>query len=69
MRKTSERSEGIEQGCAKLIGNDKNRIIEEATRLIQDETLLDSMKLGFNPYGDGNASERILKEILKFFKL
>jgi UDP-N-acetylglucosamine 2-epimerase (non-hydrolysing) len=61
MRKTTERSEGIEVGTAKLVGTESDRIFSETSKLIKNEELYQSMAKAVNPYGDGRASERIAK--------
>ena len=60
MRDTTERPEAIEAGTAKLVGVDKNRIINEAQLLLNDKTEYKKMALAVNPYGDGKAGQRIV---------
>jgi UDP-N-acetylglucosamine 2-epimerase (non-hydrolysing) len=60
MREVTERPEGIAAGCAQLVGTDPTRIIEAATRLLTDEAAYRSMAQARNPYGDGQASARIV---------
>lgn len=67
MRKTTERPEGVTAGVARLVGTDAQTIFEEASRLIVDKTAYEKMSRTANPYGDGKASERIVKAILYFF--
>lgn len=67
MREVTERQEGVEAGTAKLVGTDKNKIVENATRLFKDSSFYDSMANAVNPYGDGTTSAhivKILKEVL-----
>jgi UDP-N-acetylglucosamine 2-epimerase (non-hydrolysing) len=64
MRKTTERTEGIEAGTAKLIGTDSKNILDEAMKLICDKRLYEEMTKAANPYGDGKASERIYDILL-----
>jgi UDP-N-acetylglucosamine 2-epimerase (non-hydrolysing) len=59
-RETTERPEAINEGMAKLVGSDKELIIQIAQRLLDDTTFYKSMAKGYSPYGDGKASERIL---------
>lgn len=59
MRDTTERPEGVEAGTAKLVGTDKDTIIEEATKLLDNADYYEKMAKAHNPFGDGNASERI----------
>jgi len=64
MRDTTERPEGIESGCLKLVGTDKEKIIKEVEKLLNDENEYKKMSKCNNPYGDGKASEMIV-EFLK----
>lgn len=59
MRDTTERPEGVEAGTAKLVGTDKDVILAEATRLLDDETHYLAMARAHNPFGDGTASKQI----------
>ncbi|MGB7409603.1 MAG: UDP-N-acetylglucosamine 2-epimerase (non-hydrolyzing) [Sphingopyxis granuli] len=59
MRETTERPEGIEAGTARLVGTDKNRIVSEVFRLLDDEDAYNTMARAHNPFGDGRAAERI----------
>lgn len=59
MRDTTERPEGIAAGTAKLVGTDKDVILAEAARLLDDEDHYLAMARAHNPFGDGNASQRI----------
>ena len=63
MRDTSERPEGIEAGSAKLVGTDMDRIVKETQTLLNDTHKYNCMSEVKNPYGDGMASDRILKTI------
>lgn len=60
MRDTTERSEAIAVGAAKLVGTDADLIIREASHLLEDRTYFDSMSQKSNVFGDGRASERIV---------
>lgn len=64
LREVTERTEGIEAGSAKLIGVKKEKIVQEASALIQDQQEYNKMAKANNPYGDGESSTRILS-ILK----
>ncbi len=61
MRDTTERPEGIAAGTARLVGADRARIVAEATRLLDDPAVYAAMAQAHNPYGDGQASERIAR--------
>jgi len=60
-RNDTERPEAVEAGTAKLIGTQRERIVEESLRLLDDETHYRSMSRAHNPYGDGKANDRIVQ--------
>lgn len=64
LRDTTERPEAIGAGTVKLIGTDKKRVYGEARLLITDEAEYHKMSNACNPYGDGQASRRIVEAIL-----
>lgn len=59
MRDTTERPEAVSAGTVKLVGTDRQKITEEAHRLLDDELAYQTMSRAHNPYGDGKASNRI----------
>lgn len=59
MRDTTERPEAVSAGTVKLVGTSKDRIVAETRRLLEDEVEYARMSRARNPYGDGNAAERI----------
>ena len=61
LRDTTERPEALKAGTVKLVGTDKNKIIKEATTLLNDKKEYEKMSKAHNPYGDGKASEKIIK--------
>lgn len=63
-RNDTERPEAVEAGTAKLIGTDRARVVTESLRLLDDEAHYRTMSRAHNPYGDGNANQRIV-EILR----
>jgi UDP-N-acetylglucosamine 2-epimerase (non-hydrolysing) len=65
MRNTTERPEGVEAGCVKLVGNDEERIVDGVTAALADPGAAAGNPRR-NPYGDGRASERIAEAILTF---
>lgn len=65
-RNTTERPEAIETGAVKLVGTDRNKIIEETEKLLNDPQYYHSMALLQNPYGDGHACERIINSLSKY---
>ncbi len=60
MRDTTERPEALEAGTVKLVGTDYNKIMNEASSLLDDNAYYESMSKAVNPYGDGKACERIV---------
>jgi UDP-N-acetylglucosamine 2-epimerase (non-hydrolysing) len=64
MRDTTERPEALEAGTVKLVGTDKEKIIKEAQKLINDNIEYKKMSKAHNPYGNGCASKKIV-EFLK----
>ena len=60
LREFAERPEIIDVGAGKLIGSEKNRIVEEATVLLTDAKEYEMMSKARNPFGDGHASEVIV---------
>ncbi|MFA9478938.1 non-hydrolyzing UDP-N-acetylglucosamine 2-epimerase [Phycisphaerales bacterium AB-hyl4] len=67
MRDTTERPEGVEAGTVQLVGADRARIVEAASELLTDRASYDAMAEAVNPYGDGQAAERILDRIREHF--
>ena len=63
MRDTTERPEAVEAGTVKLVGTNKDTIIKEVEALINNPELYSVMSKAHNPYGDGKASERIIRII------
>ena len=68
IRKFTERAESIRLGISKLVGTDKQNIINNASLLLDSEEEYKKMIAEKNPYGDGKASERIVSAILSYFK-
>ncbi len=60
MRDTTERPEALKAGTVKLVGTDMTQIIDECTKLFEDEESYLTMSKSHNPYGDGKACERIV---------
>jgi len=65
LRETTERPEGIAAGSSRLVGTDRTNIVNEAIRLLDDETAYGEMAAAPNPYGDGTASKQILDALLR----
>jgi len=67
LRKETERPEAVEAGTVKIAGVDEEVICSLACELLDDEDAYNKMAKAANPYGDGNASERIVDAILYHF--
>lgn len=60
LRDTTERPEAVDAGTVRLVGTDTDRIVAEASQLLDDESEYRRMSFAHNPYGDGHACERII---------
>ncbi len=69
LRKETERPEAVEAGTVKIAGVEKDRIIELAEELLENEKAYNRMAHAANPYGDGEASRRTVEAILYAFGL
>ena len=63
MREMTERPEAVAAGTVCLVGTDSQRIVNEVTRLLHDESAWQAMSRAHNPYGDGQACHRILSAL------
>lgn len=63
MRNTTERPEAVEAGTVKLVGTDASAIVSSVTELLRDKKLYRRMSETHNPYGDGQACERIIEAL------
>ena len=68
-REVTERPEAVDAGTVKLVGTAIEAIVGESERLLDDDDVHAAMSRAHNPYGDGKASERIVKEIMLEAKL
>ena len=60
-RETTERPEAVEAGTVIMTGTDRERIVAEASRLLDDAAYYERMSHAHNPYGDGHAARRIVR--------
>jgi UDP-N-acetylglucosamine 2-epimerase (non-hydrolysing) len=67
-RDTTERPEGVDAGCARLVGTSEERILAETLRLLDDADACAQMTGTPNPYGDGRAAQRILEACKRLFR-
>jgi UDP-N-acetylglucosamine 2-epimerase (non-hydrolysing) len=63
LREKTESPEAVVAGTVKLVGTDEDRIVREATILLEDREAYEKMARTHNPYGDGQASARIAEPI------
>ena len=64
MRDTTERPEAVEAGTVRLVGTDVEKIATEASTLLTDAQAYQTMAFAHNPYGDGQACQRIAQALL-----
>jgi UDP-N-acetylglucosamine 2-epimerase (non-hydrolysing) len=64
LREVTERPEGVETGALRIVGTDRERIVTEAIRLLDDRAEYERMAQAKNPFGDGHAAERIVASLL-----
>lgn len=63
MRDTTERPEALDAGTVKLVGTDYGKITASVSSLLDSHDAYNEMSKAINPYGDGTASQRIVKII------
>ena len=66
LRQTTERPEGVSAGVLKLVGTDPDLILSEARHLLEDSQAYQAMAHAENPFGDGHASEKIVRALLDY---
>jgi UDP-N-acetylglucosamine 2-epimerase (non-hydrolysing) len=64
LREVTERPEGVQAGTVRLVGTDKQRIVSESRRILDNPEEHMVMARAVNPYGDGQAAGRIVNGIL-----
>lgn len=69
LRDTTERPEGITAGTLKLVGTEPQDVTNAMVELLEDQAVYKEMASAKNPYGDGDASLKILDEIVKSIKM
>ena len=63
MRDTTERPEVVEAGCARLVGASSENILTAASELFENEQSYNAMAHVKNPFGDGQAADRIVESL------
>jgi len=64
MREFTERPEAVEAGTVLLVGTDTDKIVSNVHTLLDDRETYGMMSRAHNPYGDGHAADRIVKELV-----
>ncbi|WP_062197989.1 non-hydrolyzing UDP-N-acetylglucosamine 2-epimerase [Massilibacterium senegalense] len=67
LRDTTERPEGIKAGTLKLVGTDEETVYQNGKDLLTNKEAYEKMSKASNPYGDGEASRRIVEVLLYHF--
>ncbi|HEU5039588.1 MAG TPA: UDP-N-acetylglucosamine 2-epimerase (non-hydrolyzing) [Gemmatimonadales bacterium] len=67
LREVTERPEGVAAGTAVVVGTNRERIVETAATLLSSPEAYARMANAVNPYGDGHASERIVRTVAERF--
>ena len=67
MRDVTERPEAVDAGTVKLVGTNKQAIISGVENILDSEEAYHRMSRLHNPYGDGNAVEKIISGLLEYF--
>ena len=67
LRDETERPEAVSLGAARLVGVDRTRIFRELSMLLEQPEEYKKMVIGYSPYGDGHASERIVDALHTYF--
>lgn len=64
MRDVTERPEAVAAGTVQLVGTERGRIVDAVNALFDDEKKYSQFSNVVNPYGDGNASSRIVDALI-----
>jgi UDP-N-acetylglucosamine 2-epimerase (non-hydrolysing) len=64
LRQVTERPEAIEAGTARLVGTDRELIVQTVQKLLDDRQEYDKMARTANPFGDGRAALRVVDILL-----
>jgi DNA-binding MarR family transcriptional regulator len=68
LRNETERPEAVFAGTVRLVGTKSDTIISESRKILDSQEEHQKLAMAQNPYGDGNAAERITNHILKYFR-
>lgn len=67
LRTVTERVEAEEAGTVRIVGTDVDKIVLEANKLLHDVNEYNNMSTSINPYGNGDASVKIVDVLLRYF--
>ena len=67
LREETERPEAVAAGVVRIVGTDQKVIARSAAELLTDPAAYERMSRGANPYGDGQASRRIIDAIVRTY--
>ncbi|HEX2610796.1 MAG TPA: UDP-N-acetylglucosamine 2-epimerase (non-hydrolyzing) [Gemmatimonadales bacterium] len=67
LREVTERPEGVQAGTAVVVGTNRERIVQMASKLLTSRDAYQKMANAVNPYGDGHASARIATALAERF--
>ncbi len=68
LRYNTERPETVTAGGNILVGSDKEAILENARKILNDEEFANKMKNAPNPYGQGDSAKSTVDAIEKYYK-
>jgi UDP-N-acetylglucosamine 2-epimerase (non-hydrolysing) len=68
MREVTERPEAVKAGAVRIVGTDTRRIVDAAAELLGSSAVYKRMVVDKNPYGDGRASQRIVRAAKRFLE-
>jgi UDP-N-acetylglucosamine 2-epimerase len=68
MRDSTERPEAVEAGTARLVGANATRILTGTNELLDNVSIYAAMSIRENPFGDGEAANRISARVIKFLE-
>ena len=68
LRYNTERPETVEAGGNILVGADKNAILKNVNKILNDKDFADKMKSAENPYGQGDAAVKTVDAIEEYYK-
>ncbi len=67
IRKKTERTESLDLGVSRLVGTNEKEVIRSVSELIENSSSYKKMISNINPYGDGNAADKILDGVYRSF--